>query len=169
MNHRVKREEDNYHNDRVVMLHDDDRMVTMDDDTNGRMVTNDDSHGDGRMVTMEAEEGKRSVNALPRERSISPYSLAMDRWTNFKAMETKLLGYAKVKLEKYDSSPEEHPQYSEEWKDFWQNRYNQVKESGADPDTHDYLAEWIPFWSNKSRDLMEAEVEKRQGELLRKS
>ena len=76
MNHRVKREEDNYNNDRVVMLDDDDRMVTMgnndrmvtmDDDTNGRMVTKDDGHGDGRMVTMEAEEGMRSVNALPRD------------------------------------------------------------------------------------------------------
>ena len=37
------------------------------------------------------------------------------------------LAYSNEKLEKYDSSPEDHPKYAEEWKKFWQIRYAEVK------------------------------------------
>jgi len=92
----------------------------------------------------------------------------MDRWSNFKKMEDEMLAYSNEKLEKYDSSPEDHPKYAEEWKKFWQIRYAEVKDSGMNPDEFDYLQEWIPFWSQRSRELVEAETELRRGELLKK-
>jgi len=103
-----------------------------------------------------------------RERSISPFTLHFDRWTNYKTAETKLLEYANKAIQKYDMTPEEHPKYGDEWKKFWEMRYSQVKASGMNPDTHDYVTEWVPVWSKRCAELMSDEVSTRKAALLKK-
>ncbi|XP_023340216.1 arginine/serine-rich coiled-coil protein 2, partial [Eurytemora carolleeae] len=118
--------------------------------SNDRQISRNSS--EERIIEMDPDERENGrVVLATRERSISPYTLAMDKWSNFKTMEGKLMEYAQERLAKYDASPEEHPQYAEEWKNFWTLRYTEVKNSGRNPDDHDYLAEWIPYWSHKSR------------------
>ena len=58
----------------------------------------------------------------------------------------------------YDKRPEDHPNYGEEWRDFWERRYKEVKDEGMDAENHDYKTEWIPFWGKRVEELFENEV-----------
>jgi len=103
-----------------------------------------------------------------RERSISPYTIAMDRWNNFKASEKKMERYAAEKMEKYQDSPESHPEYADEWKKFWEFKYNIIQSMGQDADSYDYVTDWIPFWAKRCQELMDNEKKTRTEDLLKK-
>jgi hypothetical protein len=42
-------------------------------------------------------------------------------------------------------TPESHPSYAVEWKDFWERKYQEVQAMGKDPDDYDYVPEWQVF------------------------
>ena len=57
-----------------------------------------------------SREKKRSRGRTKRkERSISPYMLAMEKWNKFKKAEKVMLNQMKTKREVFDKRPEDHP------------------------------------------------------------
>ena len=65
----------------------------------------------------------------------------------------------------FDKRPEDHPQYPEEWRIFWEKRYQEIQSQGKNPDQYDYKPDWIPYWAKKVEDLYQNEI-KRQNELF---
>ena len=72
------------------------------------------------------------------------------------------------KREIYDKRPEDHPDYPEEWKKFWEKRYRELMVQGMDPDRHDYKAEWIPHWGRKVAEIFRMELDAKTSQLLRR-
>ena len=68
----------------------------------------------------------------------------------------------------YDKRPEDHPNYPEEWKQFWERRYKELQAAGQDADNHDYKTEWIPFWSRRAGEIHDDEVKSKTQEFLMK-
>ncbi|XP_014285651.1 uncharacterized protein CG7065 isoform X2 [Halyomorpha halys] len=69
------------------------------------------------------------------------------------------------KLKYYRENPEKHPQYSEEWKSFWNRRYKEIQQSGKDPNSYDFKPEWITFWDERMKNLHEEELIAKKEEL----
>ncbi len=65
------------------------------------------------------------------------------------------------KKEIYDKRPEDHPQYPEEWRIFWEKRYRELLSQGKDAENYDYKADWIPFWAKRVEDLYNHEVNRK--------
>lgn len=55
--------------------------------------------------------------------------------------------------------PEKHSQYAEEWKQFWERRYQEVEKEGKNPETYDYVSEWKEFWTKRLVLLLQAEAD----------
>lgn len=72
------------------------------------------------------------------------------------------------KLKHFEKNPEKHPQYPEEWKSFWNRRYNELQRSGVDPSKHDFKPEWISFWTKRMKELYEEDFTKAKEELKKK-
>lgn len=61
---------------------------------------------------------------------------------------------------KLKTTPENHPNYSTEWTNFWERRYKEIEKEGKeDPDKHDYVPEWKEYWTKRLNDLLEEEYE----------
>lgn len=71
-------------------------------------------------------------------------------------------------LKFYEKNPEKHPQYPEEWKTFWNRRYNELQRSGIDPSKHDFKPEWISFWTRRMKELFEEDLLKEKNNLQNK-
>ncbi|CAH1402686.1 unnamed protein product, partial [Nezara viridula] len=69
------------------------------------------------------------------------------------------------KLKYFRERPEKHPQYSEEWKNFWNRRYKEIQQSGKDPNSYDFKPEWIIFWDERMKQLHEEELNAKKEEL----
>ena len=72
------------------------------------------------------------------------------------------------KKEIYDKRPEDHPQYPEEWRIFWEKRYKEIQNQGKDADNYDYKPDWIPYWAKKSHELYKKEIHVKTQDLLKK-
>ena len=72
------------------------------------------------------------------------------------------------KKEIYDKRPEDHPQYPEEWRIFWEKRYKELQTQGKDADNYDYKPDWIPYWAKKSHELYKNEIHVKTQDLLKK-
>lgn len=60
-------------------------------------------------------------------------------------------------------NPEEHPQYAEEWRIFYEKRYRELATTeSSDPVTHDYKPEWVDIWMTRMQELKIAEFESRE-------
>ena len=68
----------------------------------------------------------------------------------------------------YDKRPEDHPQYPEEWRIFWEKRYKELQSQGKDADNYDYKPDWIPYWAKKSEELYRSEIRIKTMDLLNK-
>ena len=68
----------------------------------------------------------------------------------------------------YDKRPEDHPQYPEEWRIFWEKRYQEIQSQGKNPDNYDYKPDWIPYWAKKVEDLYRNEIRTKTQDLLKK-
>ena len=68
----------------------------------------------------------------------------------------------------YDKRPEDHPQYPEEWRIFWEKRYKDLQAQGKDADNYDYKPDWIPYWAKKSEELYHEEIHIKTRDLLEK-
>lgn len=67
----------------------------------------------------------------------------------------------------YQTNPENHPNYSDEWKSFWSRRYNELKAQGKNANDHDYKPEWVEFWTRKVKELLRIDINKKK-EITRK-
>lgn len=72
------------------------------------------------------------------------------------------------KKEIYDKRPEDHPDYPEEWRLFWEKRYKELQGQGKDADNHDYKTEWIPYWGKRVQEIYEAEIKVKTESMLHK-
>ena len=68
----------------------------------------------------------------------------------------------------YDKRPEDHPQYPEEWRIFWEKRYQEIQAEGKDADGYDYKPDWIPYWAKKVEDLYQNEIRTKVTDLMKK-
>lgn len=73
-----------------------------------------------------------------------------------------MLSAVNRKRDIYDKRPEDHPNYADEWKDFWENRYKELQLQGKNPENHDFKADWIPFWGKRVDELFDREVIRQQ-------
>lgn len=90
------------------------------------------------------------------------------RWEKFRD-ELKVIETQKLeKLRYYEKNPEKHPQYPEEWKSFWNRRYNELQRSGIDPSKHDFKPEWISFWTKRMKELYEEDLNHSKNDLRKK-
>lgn len=71
------------------------------------------------------------------------------------------------KLKQYESRPEKHPLYNEEWKAFWNKRYKEVQQQGRDPNTYDFKPEWIVYWGKRMKEINDEEFRLKHEELKR--
>merc|ERR1712038_1025444 len=106
-----------------------------------------------------------------RTRSKSPPSefiKVQERRKKFKQSQRVMLDGVQRKKEIYDKRPEDHPDYPEEWRLFWEKRYKELQAQGKDADNHDYKTEWIPFWGKRVKEIYEAEVKVKTESMLHK-
>lgn len=90
------------------------------------------------------------------------------RWVKFREELTEIESGKLEKLKHFEKNPEKHPQYPEEWKSFWNRRYNELQRSGVDPSKHDFKPEWISFWTKRMKELYEEDFNKAKEELKNK-
>lgn len=71
--------------------------------------------------------------------------------------------------ETYKRTPENHPEYFKEWKNFWNRRYKELQqENKHNPSEYDYKPEWMIYWTARSQELYEIEVERIKSNLKMK-
>ncbi|XP_065341175.1 uncharacterized protein CG7065-like isoform X1 [Cloeon dipterum] len=74
----------------------------------------------------------------------------------------------KKKRRHYQTQPEKHPAYNDEWKLFWNRKQQEVKQSGRNPAKYDYTPEWKVFWNERVEDLYIRELQERKSELKKR-
>ncbi|KAH8356221.1 hypothetical protein KR200_011342 [Drosophila serrata] len=113
------------------------------------------------------------INALPtpKELSIQASHIAQERykWEKFRCMLELQLKQLRDETETYETNPEKHPDYPDEWKQFWNRRYKQLQEEKkCDPNLYDYKPEWISYWKDRRIELFNIAVNKIKKELKEK-
>ncbi|XP_022234229.2 uncharacterized protein CG7065 [Drosophila obscura] len=104
----------------------------------------------------------------PKELSIQASIIAQERykWEKFRCMLELQLKQLRDETETYESFPEKHPDYPDEWKQFWNRRYKQLQEEKkTDPNSYDYKPEWISYWKDRRVELFNIAVTKIKKEL----
>ncbi|XP_064538312.1 uncharacterized protein CG7065 [Drosophila montana] len=104
----------------------------------------------------------------PKELSLQASHIAQERykWEKFRCLLELQLKQLRDETETYESNPEKHPDYSEEWKLFWNRRYKQLQEEKkCDPNSYDYKPEWITYWKDRRVELFNIAVNKIKKEL----
>ncbi|KAH8237685.1 hypothetical protein KR038_006615 [Drosophila bunnanda] len=113
------------------------------------------------------------IHALPtpKELSIQASHIAQERykWEKFRCMLELQLKQLRDETETYETNPEKHPDYPDEWKQFWNRRYKQLQEEKkCDPNLYDYKPEWISYWKDRRIELFDIAVNKIKKELKEK-
>lgn len=90
------------------------------------------------------------------------------RWDKFREELKKVETVKLEKLRYYEKNPEKHPQYPDEWKSFWNRRYNELQRSGIDPSKHDFKPEWISFWTKRMKELYDEDLNTCKEDLRKK-
>ncbi|EDW82619.1 uncharacterized protein Dwil_GK25038 [Drosophila willistoni] len=99
----------------------------------------------------------------PKELSMQASHIAQERykWEKFRCMLELQLKQLCEETETYEFNPEKHPDYPDEWKQFWNRRYKQLQEEKkCDPNRYDYKSEWIPYWKDRRIELFNIAVNK---------
>lgn len=107
----------------------------------------------------------------PKELSMQASQIAQERykWEKFRCMLELQLKQLRDETEQYEVNPEKHPDYSEEWKQFWNRRYKQLQEEKkCDPNSYDYKPEWISYWKDRRVELFNIAVNKIKKDLKEK-
>ncbi|XP_016984709.1 uncharacterized protein CG7065 [Drosophila rhopaloa] len=107
----------------------------------------------------------------PKELSIQASIIAQERykWEKFRCMLELQLKQLRDETETYESNPEKHPDYPDEWKQFWNRRYKQLQEEKkCDPNQYDYKPEWISYWKDRRIELFNISVKKIKKDLKEK-
>ncbi|XP_017149678.1 uncharacterized protein CG7065 [Drosophila miranda] len=107
----------------------------------------------------------------PKELSMQASIIAQERykWEKFRCMLELQLKQLRDETETYESFPEKHPDYPDEWKQFWNRRYKELQEEKkTDPNSYDYKPEWISYWKDRRVELFNIAVGKIKKELKAK-
>ncbi|KAH8272734.1 hypothetical protein KR026_006965 [Drosophila bipectinata] len=107
----------------------------------------------------------------PKELSFQAAMIAQERykWEKFRCLLEIQLKKLRDETETYESNPEKHPDYPDEWKQFWNRRYKQLQEEKkVDPNHYDYKPEWIAYWKDRRIELFNIAVNKIKKELKEK-
>lgn len=107
----------------------------------------------------------------PKELSIQASHIAQERykWEKFRCMLELQLKALRDETETYETNPEKHPDYPDEWKQFWNRRYKQLQEEKkCDPNLYDYKPEWISYWKDRRIELFNIAVNKIKKDLKEK-
>ncbi|KMZ08911.1 uncharacterized protein CG7065 [Drosophila simulans] len=107
----------------------------------------------------------------PKELAIQASIISQERykWEKFRCMLELQLKQLRSDTEMYESNPEKHPDYPDEWKQFWNRRYKQLQEEKKfDPNLYDYKPEWISYWKDRRIVLFDIAVNKIKKELKEK-
>lgn len=107
----------------------------------------------------------------PKELSMQASHIAQERykWEKFRCLLELQLKQLRDETEQYEANPEKHPDYSEEWKQFWNRRYKQLQEEKkCDPNSYDYKPEWISYWKDRRVELFNISVNKIKKDLKEK-
>ncbi|KAH8392103.1 hypothetical protein KR215_000680 [Drosophila sulfurigaster] len=123
--------------------------------------------------TAEALTTTAGLKALPtpKELSMQASQIAQERykWEKFRFVLERQLKELRDVTDTYESCPEKHPDYSVEWKQFWNRRYKQLQEENkCDPNSYDYKPEWISYWKDRRVELFNTAVNKIKKELQEK-
>lgn len=102
---------------------------------------------------------KEAINDKPKTKS--------DKFEEFKKLATAIEKDMERVLKQHERNPEKHPQYSEEWKLFWNKRYKELLSEGKDAANYDFKPEWIQFWNKRMVELHNTEI-KAKKDALRK-
>ncbi|XP_059477173.1 uncharacterized protein LOC132197708 isoform X2 [Neocloeon triangulifer] len=109
----------------------------------------------------------RPRSRLSDSRSTKTMSIR-EKWDLFKSECDEIEREIKKKRRHYQTQPEKHPAYNEEWKIFWNKKQQEVKESGRNPAKYDYTPEWKIFWNERVEELYIHELQDHKRELRRK-
>ncbi|KAH8317111.1 hypothetical protein KR074_012606 [Drosophila pseudoananassae] len=107
----------------------------------------------------------------PKELSFQAAMIAQERykWEKFRCLLEIQLKKLRDETETYETNPEKHPDYPDEWKQFWNRRYKQLQEEKkVDPNHYDYKPEWIAYWKDRRIELFNIAVNKIKKELKEK-
>ncbi|KAH8238311.1 hypothetical protein KR032_003224 [Drosophila birchii] len=107
----------------------------------------------------------------PKELSIQASHIAQERykWEKFRCMLEIQLKQLRDETDTYETNPEKHPDYPDEWKQFWNRRYKQLQEEKkCDPNLYDYKPEWISYWKDRRIELFNISVNKIKKDLKEK-
>uniref|UniRef100_A0A6P4F430 Uncharacterized protein CG7065-like n=1 Tax=Drosophila rhopaloa TaxID=1041015 RepID=A0A6P4F430_DRORH len=107
----------------------------------------------------------------PKQLSIQASIIAQERykWEKFRCVLELQLKQLRDETETYESNPEKHPDYPDEWKQFWNRRYKQLQEEkNCDPNQYDYKPEWISYWKDRRIELFNISVNKIKKDLKEK-
>lgn len=75
------------------------------------------------------------------------------KFNKFKIQQEMAIKKIEENYHEYRRSPEKHPDYSEEWKNFWQRKYNELLAEGKNANSYDYKPEWVEFWMPRMQEL----------------
>merc|ERR1719150_572488 len=126
------------------------------------------SSRDQRDHNRRRSRSRSAERRVRQRRSDSPFSVFYDNWKKFKQAERVMFDTVNRKKDIYDKRPEDHPQYPEEWRIFWEKRYKDLQAQGKDADNYDYKPDWIPYWAKKSEELYHEEIHIKTRDLLEK-
>ncbi|XP_043657860.1 uncharacterized protein CG7065 [Drosophila teissieri] len=133
----------------------------------------EDASGRGKNRSPPPPGGVNKTQHLPtpKELSIQASLIAQERykWEKFRCMLELQLKQLRDETETYESNPEKHPDYPDEWKQFWNRRYKQLQEEKkCDPNQYDYKPEWISYWKDRRIELFNISVNKIKKDLKEK-
>uniref|UniRef100_A0A1I8PLN3 Uncharacterized protein n=1 Tax=Stomoxys calcitrans TaxID=35570 RepID=A0A1I8PLN3_STOCA len=98
------------------------------------------------------------TNSSPKRRNTSPKNT--DILQVYDDIVDKQVSLLTEKFADYKRDPESYPSYSDEWKQFWKRRKNELIVAGVDHRTYNYQPEWKFFIKERMDELFTMEVEK---------
>lgn len=106
----------------------------------------------------------------PKELSAQASEIGQERykWEKYRCTLEIAMDDMEKKFKEHEKNPEQHPDYPEEWKNFWNRRYKELLSDKKDPAKHDFKPEWIEFWTCRMKELHDDEKAKKVKEIRKK-
>lgn len=105
---------------------------------------------------------KANINQLtPQELSIQASQLVQNqyKWEKYYSLLESHLKALQIEYDIFQTEPERHPLYFDEWREFWNRRYRELQqEKKCNPMEYDYKPEWMIYWSERLRELFYIEL-----------
>lgn len=106
-----------------------------------------------------------------RSRTISPKRTAggaFNIWDIYRRELANAATQIEHTYEGYRRNPESHPQYEQEWNEFWQRRKLDLERDGVNHRTYNFQPEWVQFFKQRIEQLFGEALHKSQITIRRK-